>query len=135
MIQAQNLAAAYQTQFGNTVMQCLADTSPHKGGGGKGFRPHELLEAALASCMSISLRMYAEAHDLPWAGTSVEVSLDRSLGGQTRFDYRVCFDPATSSEAQARLLRVLEHCPVRKTLSGTLSFRDATLAPQSPPAN
>ncbi|WP_157288218.1 OsmC family protein [Uliginosibacterium gangwonense] len=113
-------------------MQCLADTSPHKGGSGKGFRPHELLEAALASCMNMSLRMYAEAHDLPWAGTSIEVTLDRSQAGQTIFDYCVRFDPATSPDAQVRLLRVLEHCPVRKTLSGSLAFRDATQAPQTP---
>jgi hypothetical protein len=50
-------------------------------------------------------------------------------------NYHVRFDPATSPEAQARLLRVLEHCPVRKTLSGALSFRDATPAPQTPSAN
>jgi len=50
MIQASSQPERYRTAFTNGGQTALADTTADKGGGGAGFRPHELLEAALASC-------------------------------------------------------------------------------------
>ena len=44
------------------MIAASSDNTPDKGGKGAGFRPHELLEAALACCMNMSVRMYAESH-------------------------------------------------------------------------
>lgn len=49
----------------------MPDTTPDKKGANHGFRPHELLEAASASCMNMTFRMYAEIHAIPLAGMSV----------------------------------------------------------------
>jgi putative redox protein len=40
----------------------IVDTTSGKGGYGDGFHPHELLEAALATCMNMTIRMYAQKH-------------------------------------------------------------------------
>lgn len=53
-------------------------TTPDKGGGNQGFRPHELLEAALATCMNIHLRMYAANHGIELGEVTTKVTLDRS---------------------------------------------------------
>lgn len=58
MIRTDSQPAKFQAQFTNGVQVSVSDTTPDKGGGNLGFRPHELLEAALASCMNMSLRMY-----------------------------------------------------------------------------
>ena len=52
---------SYLTVFSNGKHTANADTTFDKGGSNLGFRPHELLEAALATCMNMHLRMYAAA--------------------------------------------------------------------------
>ena len=42
----------------------LVDTTLEKGGTGKCIRPHDLLEAALAACMNIAIRMEAQKNNL-----------------------------------------------------------------------
>lgn len=123
MILAESLAVKYQVQFTDGTRVAVADTTPDKGGTGLGFRPHELLEAAVATCMTMSLRMYAEEHGLPLSRASVAVSLDRSNPDKPSFEYRVEFHGPLSHSDKERLLSILEHCPVRRTLSQRLHFR------------
>ena len=47
MIRADSRPTNYQTEFTNGVHSSTSDTTPNKGGANRGFRPHELLEAAL----------------------------------------------------------------------------------------
>jgi hypothetical protein len=58
MVRAESAGPPYLTSFTNGVHRGSADNAADKGGQGNGFRPHELLEAALASCMNMWLRMY-----------------------------------------------------------------------------
>ena len=60
MIRANSTPENYLTTVSNGEFTLPADTTADKGGGGQGFRPHDLLEAALASCMNMSLRMAAQ---------------------------------------------------------------------------
>src|SRR5207247_6316725 len=46
--------------------------------GGCGFGPHQLLEAALATCLTITVRKFAAEHKFPLDSASAEVLLDRS---------------------------------------------------------
>lgn len=50
MIETESRSEPYATRFSDGVQEALADTTADKGGGGAGFRPHDLLEAALATC-------------------------------------------------------------------------------------
>ena len=122
MITATNHAQKYATQFSNGYAEAKSDTTPDKGGNGIGFRPHELLEAALASCMNMTLRMAAEKYQIQLSHVSVSVSLNRQNPEMKIFEYRVEFPDFLQDVEKQKLLSALEHCPVRKTLSSPLKF-------------
>ena len=123
MIKAINEQPSYKTQFTNGKDVSFSDTTPDKGGGGAGFRPHELLEAALANCMNISLRVFAEEHSIPLSSVSTTVTLDRSKPGEVCFEYAVGLPNDLSESDRQRLLDLTRSCPVRQTLSKKLTFR------------
>jgi putative redox protein len=122
MIQADSQPAKFQAQITNGSHVSTSDTTPDKGGANLGFRPHELLEAALANCMNMTLRMYSEKHAIPLSGVSVAVSLNRGNPSEPVFEYRVEFRGFISESQKIQLLSALEHCPVRTTLSKPLRF-------------
>jgi len=122
VIQADSQPDPFLTRFTNGEQVSSSDTTPDKGGGSRGFRPHELLEAALATCMNMSLRMYAQKHNIPLAGASVVVSLDRTTPNGPTFVYRIGLDGLLSDAQKSRLLSSVETCPVRATLSKGVRF-------------
>jgi len=117
MIRTDSQREHYLTHFTNGEHTAASDTTSDKGGGNRGFRPHELLEAALASCMNMTLRMYARKHDIPLAGASVLVSLNREAPAGPTFMYRAELHGPLSDAQRSQLLASLENCPVRATLS------------------
>lgn len=121
MIRATGLADQYQTAFGNGTDEAVADVPTAKGGAGRGFGPHELLEAALATCLCMTARMYAAEHDLPLAGVRCEVRADRSLPGAVTLHYSLAFDGPLTDEQAARLREAAGRCPVARTLTGNLA--------------
>ena len=123
MIEATSDSVGYQTQLTSGVHFVLSDTTRDKGGSESGFRPHDLLEAALASCMNITLRIYADQHGLALAGVTTRVTLDRSHPEETVFEYEVELQGPLSEQDRARLLSVAATCPVRKALSKRMGFR------------
>jgi len=90
----------------------------------QGFRPHELLEAALASCINISVRMEADEQGFPLEGVATEVELKRSIDGAV-FRYSVEFEGELSEEQERVLREAASECPVHETLSGGLEFWEA----------
>jgi len=120
MIHTNSQPEHYLTHFTNGEQVASADTTSDKGGGNRGFRPHELLEAALASCMDMTLRMYAQKHGMPLASASVSVSLNRDVPDGPTFMYRAELHGSLSDAQRQQLLASLENCPVRTTLSKRL---------------
>jgi putative redox protein len=123
MIHTKSQPEKFLVQFTNGAQFSMADATRDKGGGDAGFRPHELIEAALASCMNMSLRMYAEKHSLPLSGVSVNVSLNRSNPDEPTFEYSIDFQGYLSEKEKSQLIPALENCPVRNTLSKPLQFK------------
>lgn len=74
MIRSSSLGVPYQTAFTNGAFDAVADVPVENGGGGQGFGPHELLEAALATCLTMTARMSAAelAHARAHAATLPE---------------------------------------------------------------
>lgn len=126
MIYANSQSEPYLTQFTNGEHSAGADTTSTKGGGGRGFRPHELLEAALAACMNITLRMSAQRHGIPLVGASVRVCLNRDAPDGPTFLYHTELHGSLSDAHRRQLLASLETCPVRTTLSGPLHVMEST---------
>lgn len=55
----------YRTMFTDGKREGFCDTTPDKGGSGSGFRPHDLLEAAVACCINMNLKMFADRNKIP----------------------------------------------------------------------
>jgi putative redox protein len=122
MISATSQTARYQTRFSDGVHEGFSDTIADKGGQNSGFRPHDLLEAALASCVSMTVRMYADHHAIPLASVTAKVTLDRSQVDEIVFRYEVDVDGDLTPEQKDRLLQAARACPVRQTLSKKIRF-------------
>ena len=102
----------------------MADTTQDKGGGEFGFRPHELLEAALATCMNMTATMYAAKHAIPLAQVVTSVSLDRSGSEQVSFRYGIELTGDLAVEQKEAIMSAVRACPVRKILSRGVRFLD-----------
>lgn len=123
MIIASSEPQPYLTRFSNGKHTTNADTIADKGGGDSGFRPHELLEAALATCMNMHLRMYAANYGIGLGDVTTTVSLDRNSPTEAVFNYSIELSGQLDDEQRKKLLEIAETCPVHRTLSKKLSFR------------
>ncbi len=84
MIESKSEQPRYRTFFTNGLYNAYADTTEDKGGAGSGFRPHDLLEAALSTCLNMEIRIFAERHNIPLSEVHTDVQLDRSHPDETR---------------------------------------------------
>jgi putative redox protein len=122
MICATSESRRYRTRFSDGRHEAFSDATADKGGEHSGFRPHDLLEAALASCVNMAVRMYADNHGIPLRGVTTNVSLDRTRPDEVVFQYEVGLDGELTPEQQDRLLHAASACPVRRTLSKRIAF-------------
>lgn len=98
-----------------------ADEPQIKGGTDTAPAPDELMEAALASCTVITLRMYADRKEWPVIGINATVTLERTDGG-TVFTRHIIIDGNITEEQRERMLQVAASCPVSKTLKGAITI-------------
>ncbi len=87
------------------------------GGADTGPEPHELLLAALGTCTSMTLRLYAERKG--WVLRAVEVALSGApADGQYTITRRITMDGDLDADQRKRLLEIADRCPVHRTLTG-----------------
>jgi len=127
MIRASGFHLGCQTAFTNGAHDAVADVPVVKGGAGEGFGPHELLEAALATCMAMTVTMSATEHGLPLTAVRCEVRLDRSAPAGVALTYTLAFDGELSEGQAERLREAAGRCPVARTLTGGLAVRPASI--------
>ncbi len=109
--------------------ESVADVPIAKGGAGAGFGPHELVEAALATCMTMTVQMFAAKHDMPLAGAICKVHIDRSLPDQIVLRYMLDLDGPLTEDQARQLREAAEACPVGRTLTGPVAIRSMALDP------
>lgn len=119
-IQARALSEPWRVEYSADTVTGVADTLKNGMGGHAGFRPHELLKAAVAACMTITARMCLADRKLDDRGVTVTVDLIRD-DDTSRFQYVLELPARLESERQM-LMERLEHSPVRTTLSKNLTF-------------
>ncbi|MDR3529285.1 MAG: OsmC family protein [Rhodopila sp.] len=123
MLKAKNIAPSTQTSISSGQYSFVADTTPPKGAG-EGFRPHELLEAALASCTAITLRLVAKERGIALERIDVKIELDRTNPEESVFRSQIAFGNEILDADRRTLLAAARLCPVRKTLSKSILFEE-----------
>src|SRR6185312_9366583 len=126
MIYSQSEGAPYRIRFSDGQHEGFADTDATKGGKNKGFRPHELMEAALACCITMTAEMFAEQHGIPLCQAKTMVRLNRLSAHETIFEIKYEFDGDLTTEQTERLRTAARACPVSKTLSKAIRFVEVT---------
>ncbi|ADG93688.1 OsmC family protein [Arcobacter nitrofigilis DSM 7299] len=99
------------------------DTTEEKGGTGKYPRPHDILEAALASCMNIMLQKEAEKLELMDIKFETEVVLNRENPEEANFEYSYKIIADKNYESlRTTFDKALLDSSVKKTLSRRMVF-------------
>lgn len=96
-----------------------ADEPRSLGGDGTGATPISLLLAALGSCTSITLKMYAERKEWPLTGAETYLSHEKR-GDRDHIDREIILHgPDLTAEQRQRMMQIADMCPVHKMLSGS----------------
>ena len=99
----------------NGRFHLVTDEPESVGGEDSAPAPHELLPAALASCISTVLVMYARTKEWDLGDVSVDVDYDHHSTPR-RFDVAITLTGDLTEEQLARLEKVGATCPVRRSL-------------------
>ena len=99
------------------------DEPERVGGDDTAPAPHELLGAALASCVSTTIAMYARTKGWELSDVLVEVEYDpQATPRQFRVDVRL--DGDYDADQIARLERAAATCPVRRSLEAGFAVEE-----------
>ena len=131
---AKTYKLGFRTEVAAGNHHFLADEPLQVGGTDLGPTPYDLLAAALATCTSMTLKMYA-AHkkiDLHSATVSVEhgkvhaedcVDCENASGMIDEFRRELLLDGDLTQEQRQRMLEIADRCPVHKTLHNEIKVR------------
>jgi putative redox protein len=99
----------------------VTDEPVRLGGEGSGPAPHELFPAALASCISTTLVMYARTKDWELGDVCVTVDFD-NRSTPRRFEIGIEVGSGVTDEQVLRLEKVAASCPLRRSLEAGIEF-------------
>lgn len=105
----------------------ITDEPEAVGGDGSAPAPHELLPAALASCVSTTLVMYARRKSWELGEVSVDVDYDHRATPRTA-DIAIHIGGDLTDEQLAMLDKVASACPVRRAIEGGIEFTERITA-------
>ena len=123
---------ATEVRAGNHVL--LADEPTSVGGTDAGPTPYDLLAAALATCTSMTLRMYAAHKKLEFESATVRVThgrihaddcveCEQRDGMIHEFRRELLIEGNLSDAQRARMVEIADRCPVHKTLHNEINIR------------
>jgi uncharacterized OsmC-like protein len=112
------------------------DEPARLGGDGAGADPYTLILAALGSCISMTLTLYARRKQWPLERVTVRLRQQRIHAKDCvecetktdsfvhRIERRVTVEGELTAEQRARLLEIAHKCPVHKTLTSEIVIAD-----------
>jgi putative redox protein len=106
-----------------------ADASVADGGEGLGPNPHDLYDAALGACESLTLLWYAKRKNIPLENIEVTVERDQSQerAGIYRLDTKLKLGGKLTDAQRQELLAVASKCPVHKLMTSVRTIIETSL--------
>jgi len=121
MATATSAATPYQTVIEVDHHSLLSDTSWQDKGGDSGPKPSQLLDASLASCIAMTVRIAADARGVALEQVIVEVTHTAEVD-HTDFHCSLTLIGDLTEKQRAGLHRVAHRCPVSKALQNTVNI-------------
>lgn len=99
--------------------QINADLTQAAGGTDTGPDPHDLFDAAVATCKAMTLQLFAKRKNIPLQEVKVEISRDDSAEAKGLYQLHVSLELTgdLTTEQREQLLAVADKCPVHKLMT------------------
>lgn len=97
--------------------EIFADEIEAAGGQDKGMTPKQFLGGSLASCTTITLKMYADRKEWPVRSIEVEVDCTHLYDQVSVIDTVVTIDADMDEFQLERMLVIAKKCPIHKLLA------------------
>jgi putative redox protein len=132
-------AAAFVQEVWAGSHRLVADEPKRQGGTEQGPTPYDLLLAALGSCTSMTMGLYARRKGWPLASAKVRLRHSRvhaidcaecetGEGMVDRIEMQLELEGQLSDEQRSKLLEIAQKCPVHRTLTGELRIEPKVVA-------
>ncbi|MBT8110733.1 MAG: alpha/beta fold hydrolase [Gammaproteobacteria bacterium] len=136
VVVARTKADGFRTELRMDSYGLVADEPRSVGGTGLGPTPYDLLSAALATCTSMTLRMYANHKKLNFESATVRVEHDKihakdcedcesNTGKIDEFRRTISLEGDLTDTERERMLEIADRCPVHRTLHSETKVRSA----------
>jgi redox-sensitive bicupin YhaK (pirin superfamily)/uncharacterized OsmC-like protein len=101
--------------------QLNADLTQAAGGSGTGPDPHDLFDAAIATCKAMTLQLYAKRKNIPLVEVKVEIRRDDSAESKGLYQLHVDLELIgdLTAEQREQLLTIADKCPIHKLATQT----------------
>ena len=106
----------YITEIRSQEFTFRVDEPIDLGGSGTAPTPGDYLKAALASCVAITLRMYANRKEWNLGNISVTVTELEDEEGKSSYEKKIAFEHELTEEQQKKLAIIADKCPISKVI-------------------
>lgn len=127
-------AAAFAQEIAVGRHRLTADEPVEAGGKDTGPSPYDLLLAALGSCTSMTVSLYARTKKWPLESVTVHLwhskihatdcrDCEIKVGKIDRIEREIHFEGSLDEEQRTKLLQIANKCPVHRTLQSEINIQ------------